>query len=309
MSEEEKSDFRAWLSASDDNRAIFYSVEKIWQATSTENLSMPRFNASKAHLRHLALLESEMKAADDNRNNNKVVRLTPWVKAIAAVFVLAVSALFVYNWTNAGEKYSATETARVDLSDGTDVWMSPGAILKFSPQNKARKATLSGKAYFDVQKDATKPFEIEAGGALIRVLGTQFIVDADRGYVSVREGKVQVIHDNKSVILTANQKVNISNSGLSQVSTEGFDKGDLWFNEDLVFNNSPFDQVIKDIEKAYGVTIVVPSGRDWSKCTFTSGSLKNNTIQQVLTTLKVTYDLEYTQSDARKYNISRVRCK
>lgn len=307
LSEREKAEFNDWLEASDSNRKLYHSVSRIWDASSSDRIQTPSFNAGRAYARHMAILESN--PAPQEIKKGRIIGLKTFLRASAAVFIMALAAIIVFQWSDSGQKYAANDTEKIALTDGSDVWMSQGTELEFKSEGKERKANLTGKAYFDIEKDPTRPFVIEAGNTLVTVLGTKFIVDTRAGTVYVREGKVRVETGKASVILTANQKVSINDQSLSAVSTDNFDHADMWFNEDLIFNNSPFDKVINDIEKAFGIKIQLPSGRDWTKCTFTSGSLKNNRIEDIMTSLKVTYDLEYTQKDSHNYKISRVKCR
>lgn len=307
MSDNEKSEFNDWLEASESNRSMYHSVSRIWQASAQNNTSLPAFNSSAAFARHMALLEKA--PAEDKAAKGRVISLRAYLRVAAAVFVVAMAALFVFQWSGDSRSFTAQGTEKVALSDGSDIWMSEGTDLEFKSGGNTRKAKLTGKAYFDIQKDPSKPFVIDAGKAKVTVLGTKFIVDTRSGTVFVREGKVKVESGDGTVVLTDNQKVNFDGSSLSAVESRIFYGTEVWFNDDLVFNNSPFDKVISDIEKAYGVKIDLPSGRDWSKCTFTSGSLKNSRLDDIMTTLKLTYDLEYSKKDSHNYKISRVKCR
>lgn len=63
---------------------------------------------------------------------------------------------------------------------------------------------------------------------------------------------------------------------------QAFDNKDLWFNEELTFDNTPFDIVIRDLAINYKVSIELPNKNDWSSCTFTSGSLKKMDLMKFL---------------------------
>ena len=54
---------------------------------------------------------------------------------------------------------------------------------------------------------------------------------------------------------------------------------------------------------------IIPTQRDWSKCTFTSGPLKTATVDEVMTILKLTYELDYVRQNDNSIKISRVKCK
>ncbi len=64
------------------------------------------------------------------------------------------------------------------LPDGTQVWLNSDSRLSYanSFNDTIREVILEGEAYFDVVKDATRPFIVHTSGIKIRVLGTAFNV-------------------------------------------------------------------------------------------------------------------------------------
>ena len=97
------------------------------------------------------------------------------------------------------------KTYELKLSDGTHVWLNSESELIY-PTNftgNTREVILRGEAFFDVAKDASKPFIVENNQMKIKVLGTSFNVS---GYavdkqqnVTLVSGSVQVQMDNSSV--------------------------------------------------------------------------------------------------------------
>lgn len=84
----------------------------------------------------------------------------------------------------------------VRLSDGTKITLNGGSTLEYpiAFQDSVRLVRLSGEAFFEVARDTTKPFVINADRTSIRVLGTSFNLKAyenEENRVSVLSGKVQ----------------------------------------------------------------------------------------------------------------------
>lgn len=67
---------------------------------------------------------------------------------------------------------------KVELEDGTEVWLNAQSRLEYPEafDDTERRVRLEGEAYFKVAKDAKKPFFVEAGDQIIRVVGTEFNV-------------------------------------------------------------------------------------------------------------------------------------
>ena len=67
----------------------------------------------------------------------------------------------------------------LQLSDGTIVHLNSGTTLKYPVKFIAsgnRQVFLDGEAFFDVAKDKTHPFVVNADNLNVRVLGTHFNV-------------------------------------------------------------------------------------------------------------------------------------
>lgn len=68
------------------------------------------------------------------------------------------------------------------LVDGTKVWVNAATEIYYPVKfvGKERRVWLEGEAYFEVTKDAAKPFIVEVNGMEIKVYGTQFNVNTRR---------------------------------------------------------------------------------------------------------------------------------
>ena len=103
----------------------------------------------------------------------------------------------------------------VFLVDGTKVILQPGSGIRHAAflQKDKREVYLEGNAYFDVAKDARRPFFVYSGDVVVRVLGTSFKVATDKESgditVLVTTGKVAVSKKTaplpEPLILTTNQ--------------------------------------------------------------------------------------------------------
>ena len=85
------------------------------------------------------------------------------------------------------------------LPDGSKVWLNAASSIKFPAvfTGNERKVEMTGEVYFEVAKNANKPFKVTIpGGAAVEVLGTHFNVNAYPDESSVKttllEGSVKV---------------------------------------------------------------------------------------------------------------------
>jgi hypothetical protein len=77
-------------------------------------------------------------------------------------------------------RVSRGATHTVILDDGTKVILYPESELTFPEYfgNKERNVSLTGEGYFDVHKDAARPFTVKTADASVTVLGTSFNIRA-----------------------------------------------------------------------------------------------------------------------------------
>lgn len=122
---------------------------------------------------------------------------------IAAAFAAAAAlALFIVapQWTApAGQAHQTAlaEIRSLTLEDGSVVTLGADSRIDVRFAADERRVVLeSGEAFFEVAHDEARPFFVQAGDALIRVVGTKFNVNRadDRVSVEVLEGVVRVQH-------------------------------------------------------------------------------------------------------------------
>ena len=94
--------------------------------------------------------------------------------------------------------------SKLILSDNTVVWLNAGSRLVYPTffSGKTREVLLFGEAFFEVSKNADKPFIVKTSDIEIKVLGTQFNVSAyaeDKVIQTVlKEGSVAIHQNNAS---------------------------------------------------------------------------------------------------------------
>lgn len=156
------------------------------------------------------------------------------------------------------------KTESILLSDGSEVTLYPNSRLDFQESKERRLARLEGKAFFNVKKRRGKAFDIETAALKIQVIGTSFLVDAeseDKAGVFVRSGTVKVSISENDLILNASEKVEMENGDLK---VGVIDNPKLFFGKkrQLIFENKPIKQVVKEIEKQTDIKIELGKGLD-----------------------------------------------
>jgi len=217
------------------------------------------------------------------------------------------------------------------LPDGSKVWLNAGSKLEYYLEfgKKTRIVKLIGEAFFDVKTDSSKPFIVKAGKLAIKAYGTAFNVKA---YPEEKEitttlvrGKVVIAgkdnadkdfvinmkpNDNIAFFIDKSQKINtlsklqrlnnrIQKSApiiLTELNAikEAEIKTELytsWKDDRWVIEKRDIKGLVNDFERRYNIKIQLESG-DIKKYHFT-GTLQNETIEQVLVILRHTIPLKY----------------
>lgn len=160
---------------------------------------------------------------------------------------------------------------KVTLEDGTEVWLNAQSQLRYPEtfDGNERRVQLEGEAYFKVAKNTEKPFIVESAGQMVRVMGTEFNINAYEEDASVYTTLV-----NGSIALKP-----LNGNGGELVLTPGhqavFDKDDAHANVHTVD------------------TSVVTS---WRTGSFV---FENQTLEQIMVILSRWYDFDYEFQDTQ----------
>lgn len=228
--------------------------------------------------------------------------LRPYVMRIAAMLLIAAGIGF-YMVTSAPDQVSyATgpqEKIEISLPDGTKVTLNENSRLAYLEDYNLdkRNVEFAGEAFFDVVREVEKPFVIQSEHTSVEVLGTSFNVDAypeaDYVAVSVNSGQVS-FNENKSgskVILEKGMLGTFDKiSGtIASTSPESINT-DFWRTGNLIFENTPLEHVIKDLQKHFDTTVIIDKAAIGS-CRFT-GSFQNPELKDVLEIVAITMNLK-----------------
>ena len=239
------------------------------------------------------------------------------VTGVAALFIAALGALWLYGSSASAPEAKTFATqegqrAVVRLTDGTRVHLNVDSRLTLLANFGAarRGVRLEGEAFFEVAKDSARPFVVHAGGATTRVLGTAFDVSAypddDGARVVVKEGRVVLRSDQPSpatqeVVLTRRQMGQLLRSG-ERVVRKGLDVSRhlAWTKGQLVFENAPFKEVARKLERWYGLTVVLKDTAAPPRGHLNARFAEDQPLSDVLSVVATAFHLEYERAPNRK---------
>lgn len=177
------------------------------------------------------------------------------------------------------------------LPDGSKVYLNAASSLKYEndPVTGNRNVYLSGEAFFKVAKNENKPFNVYSNGIRTTALGTSFNVNAynDKEKVTVylSTGKVEVQSKEMLIYLEPGDGVSF-NTKSKKLEKVGVGSKNIlgWKSEVISFNNDGLEEVVKKLEKWYGVTINVEGvpKSEWNL----NGEFEDQSLENVLNSLK-----------------------
>lgn len=294
----------AWLEENDENSKLFSQLVDLWEADKMARQEN-NFNPDKAWMR----LESKM------NNKRDQFSLFRQISRYAAVFILALLlGALGYSWLqphfNSGFSSSALveytapygSKTSLKLADGSLVWLNAGTTLKYNQQfgSRNRHIELSGEAYFEVAKNKDLPFTVNAKEMSVTALGTKFNVKAYPEETAIEtillEGsvKLKTLAQGKKteVLLAPNQKAifNLQDKKLNVSTTQNTDEVS-WITNKWVIKNKKLGEFARLLERRYNIDFTF-SDEHIKEYEF-GGTIKDETIEQVLTAISYSAPLKY----------------
>lgn len=249
----------------------------------------------------------------------RIISWRPVASVAASILLCVMLGLQVYNYKDnrrlnefvnqeAIMNVESGERTNITLPDGTRVALNAGTTISYSVNYglKNREVNLSGEAFFEVVKNPDKPFKLNTEYVGVEVLGTEFNVNAyaDMDWVETTliNGSVKLTTKGatpQSIIMSPKDKVVYSKAAdkLSIVSGVSTRQEIAWMEGYLVFRSIAFGDVIKKLEKRYGVEIEIMN-QDDNIGTFT-GSFKEDYVNGALKILQDIYNFTYTDHEGR----------
>jgi transmembrane sensor len=184
-------------------------------------------------------------------------------------------------------------TYQVTLPDGTLVWLNSASSLTYPIQftGKSRSVELKGEAYFEVTKNRSKPFIVNADEMKVEVLGTHFNMKAyandKKAQTTLVEGSVRLSSHSAHVMLVPGDQgvVSIENAQI-KIGKVNINKVMAWKNGYFLFKDDSVEEIMDQIGKWYDVDIVYKG--DMSNKTFGGIYSRSKDLEELLKGLELT---------------------
>ena len=206
------------------------------------------------------------------------------------------------------------QKATIKLTDGTTVYLNVDSKLSFPKhftQDK-REVVLEGEAFFEVAKNAKRPFIVKSGDLTTTVLGTSFNIkafEAEPLQVTVASGKVKVRANSRNsasseVYLDSHQQVFYN----GYLTKQEVDIGPLiaWKEKVLHFEEASLEEVVVVLERWFNVSITIEN-EQLRHCKI-SGKYSDEKLMNIMESLEHILGIEYRMQDERKLIINGEKC-
>lgn len=151
---------------------------------------------------------------------------------------------------------------KVKLPDGTLVFLNASSSLTYpsSFEGKGQRIVqLKGEGYFEVAKDAEKPFIVQTDDETVRVLGTKFLVsnyqEEALSKTTLLEGAVVLEGEKDKVFLKPNEQAVWAKGKLVNVHQVNALEEMAWINGEFVFDNMTLADILSKLSRWYDVDI------------------------------------------------------
>jgi len=319
-----------WYYSDDADYAMTVKIEQLWSTTDkeTKDITLNKkqiFNKIRQKIQdHENVWEYQILPKSSNSFANR-----NFLKIVASILFLVGVSWFIFNFSNISlnqkDIIQATKVSMqiksttsgqkftIFLADGTKVKLNSDSRLEY-PQafsDTSRIVHLSGEAFFDVKKDAQRPFTVISHNLITTALGTSFNINAypgnDNIIVSLATGKVRVsnetgenIEKSKIMLEPGNQAI-YSNSN-NAIKKQPFDASInlAWKNGVLYFEDASWSQIVNKLERWYGVDISVANQKSSSNKLYT-GFFKEESLENVLESLSFSKNFKYKIKSQKVY--------
>lgn len=309
---QEIEDIIGWVEKSPDNLQFFAQQKAMWDLSGRE-------------LEDSILLENGHKA---KKSRKKLYRIA-YFSSVAILAILLTINIFIKEEVGVNsiinKNVSANsltvqlhpETIRtlytekgvkatIMLPDSSMVWLNSDSKITYPAvfDEKQRNVEISGEAYFEVKHDSLRPMLVKTNKDFsVEVLGTKFLVrsyDNDNSAKTVLYSGAVTMHyaigKNKTLcerkLKPLESFTYYTQAKQSPKLSSSINNKDIaWKNGELIFEQTPMDEVLKMLERWHGTKFIVKNNKIYNDKL--SASFQTESIVQIMEMVKFCIDMDY----------------
>lgn len=243
------------------------AIKAQWENTS------PQYTDAAKEQRILNRVLREIKK-EKKSSFAKAVNRYSWVASLTLLLICGALSVVMLTRPSTPSLMYVVNSGRqsmdsVRLPDGTFVMLNAGSRLTYPEAftGENREVALSGQAFFQVSKDATRPFIVKTKDMDVTALGTSFEVfsfDKDKSVETILlTGRVKIETKNETdekvtgeYLLSPNEKFTYDDNGTVSIEAVDANAYSAWrIGGRLSFKNEKLSMILPRLEKWYGQKI------------------------------------------------------
>ncbi len=287
--QQEREEIIHWRNESSQNAQEFMDAKHAW------------INASAPEVPN----ESILKAILEDKPAARIVGWPTYLKYAAAVVLLAmIGTLWFVNreapQDNQQDNQFVFKGSEMTLPDGTIVSLKEGStldVLQFS--DDIRKVKITGKAFFEVVRDESRPFVVQTDDATVQVLGTSFQVHTTQDFTEVSVASGLVSFASNMILNEGITPVHLAKGEMGKVGKDidGILKRGItdvnylaWKNGLLKFDRATGIEIMTTLKDVYGADVSLDS--DLLHCQLTA-QFNQKSLEEVIQIISTTFNWTY----------------
>ncbi len=293
-----------WRKISEENENYFQELNLVWFDTgiiNTESNEPKNINVDGAWNKMQKRVQSSTKVIPKQSPSIN------WKYAlrIAAVVLVVIGGTWLFRQDNNSviekQLLASNEIVNYSLSDSSKIVLNKNSQLTYPEKfnENERRVKLKGEAHFKIEPNKEKPFVIEVNKAIVKVLGTSFVVkeEGDSAIrVGVESGKVQFGYEDEQVILTKGMSavLDLRTGEITQDEEAKVNLGS-WKSKKLSFRSTQLSEVVESLNELYPQEIVIQN-KAINDCLL-SATFDNEDLEVVLMIIESTFGFEIERTN------------
>jgi len=306
--DEEQQSLETWVHANPEHLRYYQDFVNIWQVTH------PAFDPAG-----IDVAQAEKKLRKRISETNAVQKLWIYWQRVAAILLIPLLLWSAYRYVDNRQADSFQESteyqelkspcgmfSRVELPDGTKVWLNGGSSLKYplTFRQGKRQVFLEGEGYFEVHSDRKNPFVVKTSQMTLTATGTAFNIDAcatdSMTAVTMVDGAVEVAFGKgASMTLKPGDRAlyNSQTHKGSVVKTDPY-KWYAWKDGQMIFRDDPLYYVFKRLEQTFNVEIILKDGEIAGE--LYRASFRGESMDEILRLLEMSAPIRFVKRERGK---------
>jgi transmembrane sensor len=251
MTDDDLAALYAWLGESARHARAFEAERAFWQRLGPLAVTFERLERTDEPVRV--------------RPRRRGLRVAfPAAVALAACLLLLAFVPDLATALRADLRSGGGAVLTATLPDGSRVVLDRNSAIAVAfDAGQRRVELLEGEAFFEVTRDAARPFRVAAAGGISEALGTAYAVrlEHDGARVAVVEGRVAVSADTAPGVrreVTAGKALRYTEAGrFSPLATLGAGRALAWRQGRVVLVDRPLPEALAELERYHPGRIVL----------------------------------------------------